>query len=236
MPIDAATVIANLEAVGCHVHRGDTTLTATPPPWRPDVTDPFDLVEEVARIVGYVHVPSVLPPAPAGRGLTRSQRLRRRIGRTLAGAGFVEVISFPFIGVPDLDALGLDAADDRRTLLRLSNPMSSEEPAMTTTLLPGILKTAARNAGRGQTDVALFETATVTLPHDGPGAPILPVDRRPTEGELADLDKALPAQPLHLALLVSGSREASGWWGGGRAGLVGGRGGGGPRGGRRPST
>ena len=49
----------------------------------------------------------------------------RRIGRTLAGAGFVEVISFPFIGVPDLDALGLDAADDRRTLLRLSNPMSS---------------------------------------------------------------------------------------------------------------
>ncbi len=217
MPIDAATVIANLEAVGCRVHRSDTTLTATPPPWRPDLTDPFDLVEEVARIVGYVHVPSVLPPAPAGRGLTRSQRLRRRIGRTLAGAGFVEVISFPFIGVPDLDALGLDAADDRRTLLRLSNPMSSEEPAMTTTLLPGILKTAARNAGRGQPDVALFETATVTLPHDGPGAPILPVDRRPTEGELADLDKALPAQPLHLALLVSGSREASGWWGGGRA-------------------
>ena len=54
----------------------------------------------------------MLPPAPAGRGLTRGQRLRRRIGRTLAGAGYVEVISFPFIGDAELDALGLDAADD----------------------------------------------------------------------------------------------------------------------------
>ena len=43
-----------------------------PPPWRPDLTDPFDLVEEVARIVGYDQVPSVFPTAPAGRGLTRT--------------------------------------------------------------------------------------------------------------------------------------------------------------------
>ena len=79
----------------------------TPPPWRGDVTDPFDLVEEVARIVGYANVPSVLPPAAHGRGLTRSQQLRRRVGRTLAGEGFVEVVSFPFIGTRDLDALAL---------------------------------------------------------------------------------------------------------------------------------
>src|SRR5688572_20039341 len=88
---------------------------------------------------------------------------------------------------------------------------------MTTTLLPGLLTTAARNAGRGNADVALFETATVTLPHGGPGAPILPVDRRPTDGEWDDLNKALPAQPLHLGLVISGSREPSGWWGEGRA-------------------
>ena len=73
-------------------------MSVTPPPWRGDVTDPFDLVEEVARIVGYANVPSVLPPAAHGRGLTRSQQLRRRVGRTLAGEGFVEVVSFPFIG------------------------------------------------------------------------------------------------------------------------------------------
>ena len=87
--------------------RRGARLTAVVPPWRPDLTDPFDLVEEVARIVGYDHVPSVLPAAPAGRGLTREQQLRRRVGRTLAGAGFVEVITFPFVGPADFDALGL---------------------------------------------------------------------------------------------------------------------------------
>ena len=76
----------------------------------------------MARIVGYDHVPSVLPTAPAGRGLTEAQRLRRRIGRTLAGAGFVEVISFPFIGEQDLDALGLDPRDERRTAAAAGEP------------------------------------------------------------------------------------------------------------------
>src|SRR6478735_8606731 len=115
MDIASNTTIANLEAVGCAVDAGADELTATVPSWRPDLSDPFDLVEEVARIVGYEDVPSVLPPAPSGRGLTRTQRLRRRVGRTLAGAGWVEVVSFPFVGQPELDALGLPADDDRRT-------------------------------------------------------------------------------------------------------------------------
>ncbi len=216
MDIPAETTVANLRAVGCEVVESGPTLSVTPPPWRGDVTDPFDLVEEVARIVGYVNVPSVLPPAAHGRGLTRSQRLRRRVGRTLAGEGFVEVVSFPFIGSRDLDALGLSADDPRRTVLRLANPLSSEEPAMTTTLLPGLLKAVARNAGRGSTDLALFETATVTLPRATGAAPIFGVDRRPTDGELDALDKALPDQPWHLGLVITGDRERSGWWGPGR--------------------
>jgi phenylalanyl-tRNA synthetase beta chain len=202
--------------VGCEVFVSDRELTATVPRWRPDLTDPYDLVEEVARVVGYENVPSVLPTAPSGRGLTRSQRLRRRVGRTLAGAGFVEVVSFPFVGDADLDALGLPAADERRTLLRLANPLSSERPAMTTTLLPGLLDAVARNAGRGSSDVALFELASVTLPHAGQGTQILPVDRRPTPGELDDLVKGLPDQPLHLGVVASGHRVPSGWWGAGR--------------------
>jgi phenylalanyl-tRNA synthetase beta chain len=87
---------------------------------------------------------------------------------------------------------------------------------MTTTLLPGLLKAVARNAGRGNTDLALFETATVTLPRATGPAPIFGVETRPTEGELDELDKALPGQPLHLGLVVSGDRERAGWWGEGR--------------------
>ena len=216
MNIASHTSIANLEAVGCNVDAAADTLTATVPTWRPDLNDPFDLVEEVARIVGYDGVPSVLPPAPSGRGLTAEQSMRRRVGRTLAGAGYVEVISFPFVGEADLDRLGLDAADARRTTLRLANPLSSEEPLMTTTLLPGLLRTVARNVSRGTTDLALFEAAPVTVPHSGIAAPILPVDRRPTEGEWDDLTKAVPAQPLHLAFAACGDRDRGGWWGPGR--------------------
>ena len=215
MQIEDATTVACLEAVGCQVD-GDEELVVVPPPWRRDITDPFDLVEEVARVVGYDQVPSVVPAAPAGRGLTQEQLLRRRVGRTLAGAGYVEVLTFPFVGEDAFDALGLAGEDARRTALRLANPLSSEAPLMTTTLLPGILQTVARNLGRGTSDQALFEIATVTLPQVGIAAPILPVDRRPTEGEWDDLQKALPDQPLHLALALAGDRELGGWWGAGR--------------------
>ena len=216
MDIASSTTVANLEAVGCVVRADADSLTATVPTWRPDLNDPFDLVEEVARIVGYEDVPSVLPPAPPGRGLTREQRMRRRVGRTLAGDGYVEVLSFPFVGEADLDRLALEPTDPRRTTLRLANPLSAEEPSMTTTLLPGLLRTVARNVSRGTGDLALFETAPVTLPHTGVGTPILPVDRRPTAGEWDDLLEALPEQPLHLAFAVCGDRDRAGWWGPGR--------------------
>ncbi|MGO4257526.1 phenylalanine--tRNA ligase subunit beta [Marmoricola sp. RAF53] len=215
MAIEPAMVVDNLVAVGCGVD-GVDDLVVVPPPWRPDLTDPFDLVEEVARIVGYDQVPSVLPPAPAGRGLTPEQQLRRRVGRTLAGAGYVEVLTFPFVGAEAFDALELDADDSRRTALRLANPLSSEAPLMTTTLLPGLLETVARNIGRGHADLALFEVAPVTLPHVGAVAPILGVDRRPTEAEWDELNAALPDQPLHLVLALAGDREPAGWWGAGR--------------------
>ena len=216
MEIDAATTVTNLEAVGIRLRKEDTVLTATPPPWRPDLTDPFDLVEEVARIVGYGRVPSVLPAAVPGRGLTREQRLRRRIGRTLAGAGCVEVVSFPFVGDAVFDAMGLSAEDPLRRTVRLANPLSSEEPSYTTTLLPGLFKAAARNLGRGAAGVGLFETGTVAFPTDRGPAPIYGVDWRPTDDELAKLFEAIPEQPLHLAVVLAGERERAGWWGQGR--------------------
>ncbi len=219
MAISQEFSVECLRAIGCDVvvdEDGSGALTVTPPPWRPDLTDTQDFSEEVIRLVGYDRVPSVLPTPPSGRGLTRSQQLRRRAGRTLAGEGWVEVVSFPFVGEGDLDALGLPADDPRRDLLRLTNPLSAESPYMTTTLLPGVLRTAGKNVGHGNTDLAVFETGTVTLPrHAGPAA-ILPVDRRPSDEEFAALDAALPEQPLHLAVVAAGDAVTDGWWGEGR--------------------
>ncbi len=217
MNIDTETTVANLKTVGCAVAVDGDTLTAAPPSWRPDMTDPYDLIEEVARIVGYTEVPSVLPAAPAGRGLTSGQRLHRRVGLALAGAGLVEVKTYPFVGPADLDGLGLPADDILRRTVRIANPLSEEEPELATTLLPGLLKAAARNVGRGQGNLALFETASVFFPtEDGANAPILRVDRRPDDSEIAELLAAVPDQPRFLSVVLTGEREASGWWGKGR--------------------
>lgn len=216
--IDADTTVRHLKDVGCSVAVDGDTLTVAPPSWRPDVTDPYDLVEEVTRLVGYDKVPSVLPPAPSGGGLTREQRLRRRTGLSLAGAGYVEILTYPFVGPADWDALGLAEDDDRRTTVRVANPLSEEEPELRTTLLPGLLRALARNVGRGIADVAVFEQAPVYLPSPGAGAaPILGVERRPTAEEWEALEQAIPHQPMHTAVALAGDREASGWWGKGRA-------------------
>jgi phenylalanyl-tRNA synthetase beta chain len=191
-------------------------LSVTPPTWRPDLTDPADLVEEVVRLAGYDDVPSILPTAPPGRGLTDVQRRRRSIGRTLAEAGYVEAPSYPFVGTAALDALGLPDDDPRRKVVVVRNPLSEEEPALRTTLLPGLLATLHRNLSRGQRDVALFEHGAVFPGDKRTPAPLPGVDRRPDDATVAALYAAVPEQPWHVAVALAGQREPRGWWGPGR--------------------
>ncbi|MBB0229547.1 phenylalanine--tRNA ligase subunit beta [Streptomyces calidiresistens] len=210
------TVARSLQRVGCDVY-GTDELTVTVPSWRPDLTDPNDLAEEVIRLEGYENLPSTLPRPPAGRGLTPRQRLHRRVGRALAGAGFVEAPCYPFLGTAALDALGLEADDPRRRTVTLVNPLSEEEPHLRTTLLPGLLAALRRNEGRGNHDTALFETGLVFLPGgDETAAPRLPVDHRPDADAIASLDAALPHQPRRVAAVLAGLRDPAGWWGPGR--------------------
>jgi phenylalanyl-tRNA synthetase beta chain len=212
------TVTARLRQVGCEVSLDGARLDAWPPSWRPDLTDPADLAEEVIRLEGYDNIPVRMPRAAAGRGLTEAQRGRRTVGRVLAGSGYVEVISSPFGSAADADRMQLPAGDARRDAVRVANPLREEEPLLRTALLPGLLRVLARNTGRGFADVALFEIGRVFLSRPGgqQAAPILPVDRAPTQAEQAILTAALPYQPLHLAIALAGDREQSGWWGQGR--------------------
>ncbi|MFJ9666131.1 phenylalanine--tRNA ligase subunit beta [Streptomyces sp. NPDC101219] len=210
------TVVRRLQEVGCDVY-GQDELIVTVPSWRPDLTDPNDLAEEVIRLEGYENLPATLPRPPAGRGLSGRQRLHRRIGRALAGAGYVEAPNYPFVSEQVFDQLGLAADDPARRVVRLTNPLSDEEPALRTSLLPGLLGALRRNDGRGSHDLALFETGLVFHPRaEQRKAVRLPVDRRPTDEELAGLDAALPEQPRHVAVVLAGARERDGWWGKGR--------------------
>ncbi|MEH1013344.1 phenylalanine--tRNA ligase subunit beta [Micromonospora sp. CPCC 206060] len=227
-------VVALLEAVGCTVTTGadrlaedpgsvgvaaggGTALVVTPPSWRPDLTDPADLVEEVARLDGYNEVPSVLPTAPPGRGLTASQRRHRSVARALAEQGHVEVLAYPFVSPELPDLLGLPADDPRRSAVRLANPLADTEPLMRTSLLGPLLGVLKRNLGRGQRDLALYEIGTVFHPRPGAGTPpAMGVDRRPTDAEFAAADATVPDQPRHVAVVLAGDIDPAGWWGAGR--------------------
>jgi phenylalanyl-tRNA synthetase beta chain len=210
-PVDHDTVVRLLTAVGATV-AGDEVLTVTAPSWRPDLTDPYDYVEEVGRLIGFDTIEPVVPQAPVGRGLTRSQRTRRAVTAALATAGFVEVLSFPFASIADLDRMGVPAGDERRRLNKIINPLSETTPYLRTSLLPGLFGAVARNRSRGNDDLALFESGSVFFASDPPrAAPRPPVTQRPAESELTALDEALGRQPRHLAAVLCGLRR-SGWF------------------------
>ncbi len=217
------TSARRLAQVGCAVEidvsaSGHGQLVVTPPSWRPDLNQPADLVEEVLRLEGLEQIPSVLPTAPAGRGFTPTQRRRRAVSRALAFAGAVEVPAPVFLQENVFDQWGLDADDPRRRTLRVLNPLDVERAELVTTLLPGLLEVAARNISRGERDLAIYSIAQVVLPSGETRAvDPLPVDRRPTDEQIATLEQSLPDQPVHVAAVLTGRREPRGPWGPGRA-------------------
>ncbi|MGH3746735.1 MAG: phenylalanine--tRNA ligase subunit beta, partial [Micromonosporaceae bacterium] len=205
-------------AIGCEVTETEDGFEVTPPTWRPDLADPYDLVEEFVRLIGYHNVPSVLPSAPPRGGITADQRRRRSVSRALAESGFVEVLSYPFVSPSLHEDFGLPADDPRRVACRLANPLSDEEPELRTSLLGPLLAALRRNLGRGHRDLALYELGTVFLPEAAETGvpPALGVEQRPSDQDLAAAERFVPHQPWRAATVLLGDVETPGWHGKGR--------------------
>lgn len=182
--------------IGATVKTSGSHLSVTPPSWRPDLVDEPGLVEEVARIVGYDKIPSHLPIAPAGRGLSRSQSTRRLINTSLSAWGMTEVLAYPFVRHADNVLFGEGEVD-----VTVANALDSEANRMRVSLLPGLLDTAHRNLSRGFTSLALYESGLVFLPQDSAlGTDFIPIgNERPGEKELSALYRSTPCQPWHVA-------------------------------------
>jgi phenylalanyl-tRNA synthetase beta chain len=196
-------IVSVLRQIGSGVVDDGDTLAVTAPPWRPDLTEPVDLVEEVARITGYDRIPVRLPVAPPGHGYTRAQQARRRLGRTLVGAGYTEVFSYPFRSAAE-NAMFEPTG---RPVVTLANPLDAKRAQLRRTVLPGLLEVAHRNVSRGMTDLALFEQEVVFRP--APERPLgidrLPVGAvRPDPETLRALQESLPDQPRHVAAVITG--------------------------------
>ena len=198
----------SLREIGAAITESTDGILVVPPTWRPDLRAKEDLAEEVARIIGFDRIPSVLPVAPPGRGLTMAQRLRRAVAQTLADNGATEVWAFPFVG-GEVDAIFAAATSEEsslRSAVKLANPLDATAPYLRRSLLPGLMEMAKRNLSRGLVDLRLYETGVVFLPGDTMGSATLPPGAiRPSAEVLAGLNAGIPAQPRHLAGLVLGN-------------------------------
>ncbi len=165
--LPAEEIIDHLTPLGVEATATDDEVVAVQPSWRPDLTRPIDLVEEVARLRGYATFESSTPSG-AGGGLSTEQVRERRLRAALTGLGLSEAKTFSFHGHGALDALGLDADDPRQSAIEVRNPLREEESLLRTTLLPGLLDAARFNVAHGVGDVALFEIGRVFLDEEAP--------------------------------------------------------------------
>lgn len=157
----------------------DGNLKVTVPSWRSDVTCDADISEEIARMHSYDKIESHHPLLAMRQGKEDPMETTKdEVQDFLAAAGLDEVQNYTFIHPSFADKLLLPAEDNRRRTIRLLNPISDEFSAMRTTILPGLLGTAAYNLARQAESVRIFETGRVYLPK------ALPLTEHPEERQM----------------------------------------------------
>jgi phenylalanyl-tRNA synthetase beta chain len=166
-------------------------LKVTAPTFRVDVSRREDLMEEVARLSGYNNIPTTFPAMPAeGRPPDRRLQLRNRIKGLMSGFGFSETIAYSFVAESSSDRLQIKAADPRRAMIHILNPLSEDQAVMRTSLVPGILETMRHNMARQIKNLKIFETGKIFLKKD---------------------QQALPEEPEMLIALWAGTRTDTSW-------------------------
>ncbi len=182
---EAVDVAKMLESIDLGVEGWDP-IKVTVPTFRPDLTRPIDLVEEVARLRGFDNFGASVPRG-TGSGWSASQRIVMRLRDALVGAGLHEALSLSFLNPGDLDAFSYPSDHEGRAVVRVKNPLREEESILRTGLLPGLVRALRYNRSHGTQDVALFEIGKVFF--DRPSA----------------ADPRIPDQPDRMAFAVAGS-------------------------------
>lgn len=167
----------------------EETLSVTVPTDRPDVTIPADIVEEVARIVGYDALPATLIEGETPVVLRDPLSLLERKARiALAASGYHEGRSYVTVNVTDARRWYGAASGEQsseRSVVHLMNPMNAEQPVLRTSLLPRLIDSVGENL-KHERSVRLFEIGHVYLATE------------PDE---------LPTEPTYAAIAAAGFRQ-----------------------------
>ena len=208
--VSVSQILESLHTIGCIVD--EKNFEVTPPSWRPDLTNVSDIAEEVARIIGYDSIPSVLPNRPLHASLTSIQKRRRVISQFLANRGLAEVLTFPFTNQKTIDDMGFVGA--RASTYALANPMSDENPLLRVHLIPGLIEVAARNISRGAQDFAIFEMGSIFRSSKKLETFVNPdTADRPSQQVISKIFDSVPDQTEMVAGLLVGKKEVENWQG-----------------------
>jgi phenylalanyl-tRNA synthetase beta chain len=208
--IPPAKVAELLRAIGCDVE--EKSFAIDPPSWRSDLLTAADFTEEVARMIGYDKIPSVLPPRPVHASLTPTQKRRRAVATMLASRGLAEVQTFPFTNQTTIDAMGF--VGERAATYKVANPMSEEFPLMRVHLVPGLIEVAQRNISRGAKDFAIFEMGSIFRSSQKLVPAVSPeLSIRPDQKVIDEIFASVPMQGYHVAGLLVGKTENENWQG-----------------------
>ena len=163
------------------------------PYWRSDIALEEDIIEELARIIGYDSIPTTMLSSPIPHGRPQPARLlRERVKDILAAAGMRETISYSLVSRDMLRNIG--AAADERDALRIANPMSGEFTHLRTSLRASVLATLANNRRISQSEgIRIYEIGNVYLPKE------------------EALERDLPEEREMLVGVVSGARFPASW-------------------------
>jgi len=206
--VSTQQILKSLRTIGCDVD--EKNFEIKPPSWRPDLSNVSDIAEEIARIIGYDKIPSILPTRTLHASLTVLQKRRRVISQFLANRGFAEVLTFPFTNQKTIDEMGF--IGPRATTFALANPMSDENPLLRVHLVPGLIEVAARNISRGAQNFAIFEIGSIFRSSKKLGSFVNPdTNNRPSEKIISTIFESVPQQTEMISGLLVGNKEVENW-------------------------
>ncbi|MDR3152380.1 MAG: phenylalanine--tRNA ligase subunit beta, partial [Bifidobacteriaceae bacterium] len=201
-------------------------LKVAPPTWRPDLTIPADLCEEIARVWGYDKIPVSMPLAQIGPGLPLEMKLIKRQKDLLANFGLTETYSYPFVGqknFQDLYSEGpySDIDNKFKNAIKLVNPLQDKAPYLRTSILQTLLYTCKFNYSRGLDNISLYEISQIAKKSQPSSKnntiPKLSGGKLPSKKELSAIYAASGKTQTFVAGVLSGNIRRAGWWGSARS-------------------